>query len=230
MTRLTTTSATYKLVALVFLASLSAFGQGQATPSPDTNSEMAELQTKVKVLQLQKQINALEAQKSALEKASNATAPPTPDGEIAAAQSRIKVLALQKQIDALKDQQTALLNPAPPMPPAPKAVIAPAAPVKPLSPEDAELQRLEEERQRLLKQHEIERLRKENAQLQNPAPTPAPAASNCTPQQGPKVSVKAPTKASSWACQHLGVCVDNSPVQVSGTGSCPPSSGHGGKQ
>jgi hypothetical protein len=233
MTNLITTSATYKLVALVFLASLPAYGQGQATPSPNTNSEMAALQTKVKVLQLQKQIDALQAQKAALEKQQpKNTETLSTDRAMEATMDRIKVLAIEDQIDALEDQQRALLNPTPTLPPAPKAVVAPAAPGKPFSAEDAEIQRLEEERQRLLKQQEIERLRKQNEQLQNGAPPPAPAAnpavSNCTPQQGPKIAVKAPPKASSWACQHLGVCLDNSPIQVSGGNACPPnSSGNG---
>jgi hypothetical protein len=54
-------------------------------------------------------------------------------------------------------------------------------------------------------------------------PPPPPAKSNCTPQaqQTPKVSVKAPPKASAWACQHLGICPDNKPVVIESSPGCP---------
>jgi hypothetical protein len=51
--------------------------------------------------------------------------------------------------------------------------------------------------------------------LPPPAQPPAPTAKpNCTPQaqQGPKVNVKTPPKASAWACKTLGICSDNKPV------------------
>ena len=66
-----------------------------------------------------------------------------------------------------------------------------------------------------------------NVQAPSPQPAPAqapsPAAKPCTPQpqQGPKVNVKAPPKASAWACQHLGICPENKPVVLNGDNGCP---------
>lgn len=226
MTRIVSKSATAKVAAFVVAAVLCASGQAQPPAGPD--AEMAALQTRMKALQLQKQIDALTAQQQALEKQQRAsTTPLTTDAEMAAAQVRMKVLQLQKQIEDLKSQKSALLNPpapAPPVPPVPAAPQAPAAQAKPVSAEDAEIQRLEAERQRLLKEQEIERLRKENERLKTPPPSTPPVLANCAPQaqQGPNVKVQTPRKASAWACQHLGICTDDKPVQISGNGNgCP---------
>ncbi len=56
-----------------------------------------------------------------------------------------------------------------------------------------------------------------------PQTQPASGAKPCIPQtqQGPKVNVKAPPKASAWACQHLGICPDNKPVVLNPDNGCP---------
>ncbi len=66
-------------------------------------------------------------------------------------QRQIKALQLQQQIELLKAQQKALEEP------------------KAQTPEDAELKRLEAERQRLLKQQQIDNLRKQNDAIKEQA-------------------------------------------------------------
>jgi hypothetical protein len=142
------------------------------------------------------------------------------DAEIQRLQDERKRLLKQKEIEKLRKENEQLEDGAE------KPAVVQAPPAKVLSPEDAELQHLEEERKRLLKEQEIEKLRKQNDALKAPPPPPIPAqppaqaqavippAKPCPSQtqQGPKLSVRTPPKASAWACQHLGVCTDNRPA------------------
>lgn len=162
------------------------------------------------------------------------------DAEIQRLKQEHERLLKQKEIEKLRQENEKLKDPSQAQGQA-KTQPPPAPPAKPLSPEDEEIKRLEAERQRLLKEREIEQLRKENEALkaQPPAETkpdtatakskqaqPAPAPkSNCTPQaqQGSRVKVKKPSQ---WTCQHLGICVEDKPVTSAGNG-CPDSSGSG---
>ena len=128
------------------------------------------------------------------------------DAEIQRLKDERQRLLKQKEIEKLRKENEQLESgtdkPA-------SAQTAPAA--KALSPEDAEIQRLEDERKRLLKEQEIEKLRKQNEALKAapvppvqpppvpPAQTQKPQA-NCTPQaqQGPTVKARIPPKASAW--------------------------------
>jgi hypothetical protein len=133
------------------------------------------------------------------------------DAEIQRLKDERQRLLKQKEIEKLRKENEQLENgtdkPATPQAAAPSP--------KALSPEDAELQRLEEERKRLLKEQEIEKLRKQPVQppAVPPVQTQKPQA-NCTPQaqQGPSVKAQIPPKASAWTCKTLGICPDNKPV------------------
>jgi hypothetical protein len=148
------------------------------------------------------------------------------DAEIQRLQEQHKRLLKQKEIENLRKENEQLESGGE------KQSNAQAPSAKPLNPEDAEIQRLDEERQRLLKEQEIEKLRKQNDALKAPPPTappPAPPAQamvlpkpNCAPQeqQGPKVTMKAPPKAATWACVHLGICTNNKPVVLNPDNGC----------
>jgi hypothetical protein len=150
------------------------------------------------------------------------------DAEIQRLKEERERLLKQKEIDKLRKENEQLESGEE------KPPNAQAPPAKVLTPEDAELQRLEDERKRLLKEQEIEKLRKQNEALKTPPvpsapplmpPTPQPT---CTVQgQGPKVGIKVPPKPSAWACKTFGICVDNKPIVLNADNGCPPAAAKG---
>lgn len=210
--------------------------KAQAPPAKPLSQEDAEIQRleeERKRLLKQKEIEKLRKENEQLEPGAEkpATGPQVPpakpvspeDAEILRLQAERNRLLKQKEIEKLR-KENEQLEPGAEKP----ATVAQASPPKALSPEDAELQRLAEERKQLLKEQEIEKMRKQNEALKAPPQPPnqvqpsVSPAKPCPPPtpQGPKVSIKTPPIASAWACQHLGVCADSKPAPPNGDRGC----------
>lgn len=112
---------------LFLLLTLGFTAFAQQSPG-NTDAELAAMQTQVKVLELQKQVEGLQTQLKTLEKQQQSAAPATTtDAQLAATEIKIKILQLQKQISGLQAQQLALLNPPAKTTPAAKPDCVPVA-------------------------------------------------------------------------------------------------------
>lgn len=155
----------------------------KAQESDDTTQQLEVLKLRQKALLVQKDIDDAKAKLNALAKAHAArSAPKTTDEEMASTNEEMKLLELKQHIAELEQKKQDILHPPATAAPTPgiQQQTKPASAA--VSAEDQEMQRLNEEHQRLLKQQEIARLKAENDKLGRPPQPAQPSATLPAPK------------------------------------------------